>query len=133
MGRNAKDYLINFEHFEVSSCWTIKLTQPYIDTLTKMKTIALTFLVLHVAILIFICATWYRYNRNVAEFGGEMADGIFAIVLFIATIYYFGLTVWTYSIYKKAQQNKGSAKSQLMIIFVLGILTTMFLLYKIYG
>lgn len=98
----------------------------------KTKTVALTFLILHLAILLFICATWYKYNKNVSEHGGEMADGIFAIILFVATVYYFGFTVWTYLIYKKTQQNEGGVQSQLVIIFVFSILTTMFLFYKMY-
>lgn len=97
----------------------------------KTRVIALTFLVLHLAILLFICATWYKYNKNVFEYGGEIADGVFAIFLLVATIYYFGLAAWTYSVYKKAQRNEEAVQLQLIVILVLGILAPGFLFYKL--
>ncbi len=97
----------------------------------KTKTLALAFFIFHLAILLFICVTWYNYNNSVFDYG-ETTGGFFAIALSIATFYYFGLTVWTYTIYKKTQQNQASVKLQLAIIFTLSILTTIFLFYKIY-
>ena len=97
----------------------------------KTKTVALTFLIFNLAILLFICVTWYNYNHSVFDYG-EGTGGIFVIALFIATFYYFGLTIWTYTVYKKTQQNQSSVKLQLVSIFILSILTTMLLVYKIY-
>ena len=98
----------------------------------KSRTIALIFLIIHLAVLLFICATWFKYNRDISENGGEMADGIFVIALFIATLYYFALTVWTFIIFKKTQQNQKGLEVQLATIFVLGILTMIVTLYKLY-
>jgi hypothetical protein len=92
------------------------------------KSIALVILIFHCAILLFISATWYKYNKNVSEFGGEMADGIFMIALLIATIYYFGLTVWAYLLYR----NPHRTNLQLLSVFFFGILTMSILLYKLY-
>jgi len=94
----------------------------------KTKSIALVLLILHCAILFFICATWYKLNKNISEFGGEMADGIFMIGMLIATIYYFGLTVWSYLVYK----NPLRTNMHLISVFIFGIFTMGILLYKIY-
>ena len=94
----------------------------------KTKTIALIFFILHLAILLFICATWYKLNKNMSEFGGEMADGMFVIILVIISIYYFGMTIWAYIVYKKTQRTF----IQLSSVFVFGILTIGIILYKLY-
>lgn len=97
---------------------------------TKTKTIALFFFVVHCLLILFICAIWYRYNRNLSEYGGEMADGIFGIVLLLSTIYYFSFTVWTYKVYKS--KSLKTAGLQLGLIFVFSILTAVILLFKMY-
>ena len=98
----------------------------------KAKQTALIFLIVHFLILLFICATWYKYNSNVSKYGGEMADGIFAILLFIATIYYFIFTVWTYRVYKRANETLKFAELQLGLIFVFSIVTAIGILLKLY-
>ena len=101
-----------------------------VGLMTKTKTTALIFFIVNCLILLFICATWYKYNRNLSEYGGEMADGIFGIVLLLATMYYFSFTVWTYKVYRS--QSLKSGGFQLGLIFVFSILTAIILLFKMY-
>ena len=98
--------------------------------MTKTKTTALIFFIVNCLILLFICATWYIYNRNLSEYGGEMADGIFGIGLLLSTIYYFSFIVWTYKIYRSEALK--SAGLQLVLIFIFSILTAIVLLFKLY-
>jgi len=94
------------------------------------KKIALTFIIYFLLIFIFIVSTLFKYNSNLRIFGGEMSDGILLIGLMIATIYYFILTVWTYRIYRSDFTNLSSIKFQLGLIFLLGILSSIYLLTK---
>lgn len=97
-----------------------------------MKKITLIFLLYFLLLLIFIGVTWVKYYSDISTYGGEMADGFFLLALILATIYYFFLTVWTYIIYRSNFANLVSIKIQLTLLFVLGVLSSLFLLGMAY-
>ena len=83
---------------------------------------------MQLCILFFICLTWCKFNKNMNEFGSEMVDAIFMIGLLIATLYYFGITIWSYVAYKRTT----TTYVELGAIFIFGVLTMTLLLLKIY-
>lgn len=92
---------------------------------------AFVLLIVQSLILIFLCATWFKFNKNLVNYGGEIADGIFGLHLILATIYYFSFTVWTYKIYKS--QSLKLAGIQLLVIFTFSIIAAIITLVKIYS
>jgi len=95
------------------------------------KKVASIFLIYFILLMIFIAATWFKVLYNGS---GEMADSIFLIFLVIATIYYFIFTNWTYVLFKKSSNNKSySLEVQLVCIFIFGILSSLYLLLRIYS
>jgi hypothetical protein len=94
-----------------------------------IKKTALIFLIYLLLLIVFIIVCWIRYFN---DSGGEMVDSLYLIMLFIATIYYFGMTVWTYKIYKSSYENIASPIAQLGLILILGILSSICLLIKAY-
>ncbi len=70
----------------------------------KIKTVALSVLIVQLVILALICWTWYR--TFVSDFGGGEMAGAMGILLIISTIYYFALTVCAYILFKKAEESK---------------------------
>ena len=89
------------------------------------KAVALTLLILHLIILAIICWTWY--NMNTSDFAGEMTYGIASILLLFSTIYYFALTVWTYILFKKGNQNRNIVL-QILVIVAFSAIPPMYLL-----
>lgn len=77
----------------------------------KIKTVALSVLIVQLVILALICWTWY--NIFSADFGG--LEGVMGIFLIAGTFYYFALTVCAYILFKKAEESKNF---YLKILFV---------------
>ncbi|MBK6979934.1 MAG: hypothetical protein IPH28_24910 [Cytophagaceae bacterium] len=99
-------------------------------TLLNHRNVSIALLTVQSFILLYIFATWYKFKKNLSEHGGEMADGIFGLLLIFATVYYLVITVWTYRVYKNPSPKL--AGFQLGLIFIFSILTAIILLFKIY-
>src|SRR4051812_13748982 len=96
----------------------------------RIRVVALTFLLLNLAILLFICERWYNVNNSTSDY--ELgSDGRYATAYVIITIYYFALTVWTFWIYKKAQQFQSLLNLQLILTSILCIMPVLYLLYEV--
>jgi hypothetical protein len=95
-----------------------------------IKKTALIFLIYLFLLTVYIIVCWIKYFR---DGGGEMVDGLYAIILFIATIYYSGLTVWTYKLFKSNFVSITSPLVQLTVILIFGVFSSLYLLIKVYA
>jgi len=96
----------------------------------KTTTLALILLVLEVVAVVFIGFAWYRYYKDILMAGGELSDGIFGVVLVLASIYYPALIVWTLFAYRGNRDSQQSVNWQLGIIMILCV-SPFFLFFSI--
>lgn len=95
------------------------------------RKVAFVFLIYFILLILFIAATWFKFLNNG---GGEIADSIFLMFLAVVTIYYFIFTNWTYVLFKKSANTESySPKVELVSIFIFGILSSVYLLLKVYN
>jgi hypothetical protein len=94
------------------------------------RLISLVFLILQALIMLFIFATWYKYTKNINEYGAEMADTLFGIAWTLTTAYFSFFTMWTYKVY--SNNTPKLVGLQLGAIFFFSILTAILLFLELY-
>lgn len=75
-----------------------------------------------------ILFTWVKFIYNVQTLGGEMGDTIFFFLFIPITIYYSIISLWSYRLYKNHQDLNNSTLIQYLLVFLLGVCTSIYLI-----
>lgn len=93
-----------------------------------MKRMALAVFTLQLLIVLLLCICWCNL---LSSSDLEMSASIGPLVLLLATFYFSGFTMHSYSVYKYADRNPKRTKGRLAMIVPFSIIPFAFIVYRV--
>jgi hypothetical protein len=99
-----------------------------------VKFLSLTFVVYFFLLGLFGLACLIHFNKDYEQNGGDMGPMYFFVYYCMATAYYSSFLVWSFRLYQgKTTLRLKYALVQLLLIFVLGVGSSLFILWRMFA